>query len=473
MHLWTLTDLDSAVIVLVNALPTTINRKVDRKAISNLPLPLRNTRSIEGASRLNVAEGEMCLLWRRALGQAVSKEATITPNSDFLECGGSSLLLVRLQNLIREEMGILIPLHTLYGASTLRKMTALASEGRSRLQENDIDWDAETALPDAILDITPGQATSSSKRPRRNVVLTGATGFLGGEILTALLGDEDVTKIYCVAVSEEQIHRLPEDDRIVVHTGSLLSPHLGLSAKAVADLRACVNQIIHAGANGHCLNNYSSVRSANYLSTQFLASLAIPRRASLHFISSPRVILQSGHCARPPGSMLAHPPTVDGSQGFTSSKWASEVFLERLCKRRPFRAVVHRPCSVIGSQAPHDDAMNSIIRYSVLSGQVPDVPGADGFFDFKDVKDVANDITKAPAPEEGICFYQYSSGVKVPFKHLAQRMEFLYGGPFETVSMQEWIDGATKLGIEDLIVRYLEANVAGTERLTFPYMGQA
>lgn len=199
--------------------------------------------------------------------------------------------------------------------------------------------------------------------------------------------------------------------------------------------------------------------------------MALPRRVPLHFISSARVILQSDSYDAAPVSMAAHPPPTDGSQGFTASKWASECFLEKVARDTGLPVVIHRPCSVIGTRAPHDDAMSSVIRYSILSRTVPDVPNAEGVFDFKDVVAVAAEIAQGPVAEESISFRHHSSGVRVPFSQLAERMETLYGGKFEVVGLGDWIRSAVKLGIEDLIVSYLEANVAGAGKLTFPYLG--
>ncbi|KAK8024536.1 polyketide synthase [Apiospora rasikravindrae] len=454
-----------AVVIPVDSLPTTTNGKVDRNAVSALPLPLpaNDGCPITHCTTSDVTEGELRILWRRVLGGIVTETTRISSTSDFFGVGGSSLLLVRLQSTIREAMGV---------KSHSMSFTKQAHCGRTQLPFRNIDWKAETGIPGELLDMELSPITTLANQDQRNVILTGATSFLGGEILNQLIKDLDVANIYCVAVAAHDRHRIPTLARVTVYTGSLMSPDFGLSNKAITDLRSRVDQIIHAGASGHCLNNYSSVRTANYLSTQRLAALALPRRAPLHFISSPRVILQSGSCAMPPGSMASYPPPTDGSQGFSSSKWVSEVFLENISNQMSLPVVVHRPCSVIGSRAPHDDAMNSIIRYSYLSGRVPDVPGAEGFFDFKDVTDVARDIVNSAAPSEGIAFYQYSSGVKVPFSDLSHRMEVLYGRAFERVHLSEWIDGAAKLGLEDLIVSYLEANVAGGQKLVFPYMGE-
>ncbi len=459
-----------SMIIAPDRLPTTANGKVDKTAVGELPLPARSQENDEKET-LTIPEGELRLIWRDILGEAVGA-AIIRRDTDFFTVGGSSLLLVRLQNALREKMGIALPLHELYRASTLRRMAAITSNQRSQLVAETIDWEAETSIPTIVLDAAKFRALPAPRQTQRRVLLTGATGFLGSEILKALISDGDIAQIYCIALPADAKSKLPSSTKMKVYSGSLLSPNLGLSEKEVSFLQSDIDQIIHAGAQGHCLNNFSSVRHANCWSTQFLATMALPRRVPLHFISSARVILQSGVCEAAPISMIGHPPPVDGSEGFTASKWASECFLENVARETGLPAMIHRPCSIIGSQAPHDDAMNSVIKYSLLSRSVPAVPNAKGFFDFKDVTEVAREIASGPVATSSISFRHHSSGVRVPFSQLAQRMETLHGGEFEVISMSDWLRDALKLGIEDLIVSYLEANVANVPNLTFPFLGK-
>jgi len=347
-------------------------------------------------------------------------------------------------------MGVELPLHELYHASTLGRMAALASKERSQLAAESIDWEAENAVPAG----PPGSSLGTlplglePKRQERHVLLAGVTGFLGGEILAQLIADPAVAHISCVAVPENARHRISPSPKVSVFTGSLLSPTLGLSAAEQAAMRDSADQIIHAGAQGHCLNNITSVRQANVHLTRFLAgALALPRRVPLHFVFSGRLILlRPGAVEAAPASMIDYAPPRDGSQGYTASKWASEVFLERLARETGLPVVVHRPCSVVGARAPHDDAMNSVVRYSVLSRTVPDVPEAEGFFDFQDVGFVAGEIVHGPLAGTGrrgggggVEFRHHSSGVRVPFARLAQRMEDLNGESFEVVSMAQWL----------------------------------
>ncbi|KAL4761091.1 uncharacterized protein BDW70DRAFT_159960 [Aspergillus foveolatus] len=111
--------------------------------------------------------------------------------------------------------------------------------------------------------------------------------------------------------------------------------------------------------------------------------------------------------------------------------------------------------------------MNSVLRFSRLIRTVPLVPNAEGFFDFHDVAEVAGAIAQDQPHDNRVCFRHHSSGVRITFDQLASRMASLYGGHFEKVHLAPWIRRARDLGMEELIVSYLEANVAGV-RLRFP-----
>ncbi len=86
---------------------------------------------------------------------------------------------------------------------------------------------------------------------------------------------------------------------------------------------------------------------------------------------------------------------------------------------------------------------------------------------------MAADIIRGIVAPACIAFKHYSSEVQVPFSRLAEHIERLYGGTFTLVSMHEWIASTVELGIEELIMRYLETNIAGGGRLIFPYMGRS
>ena len=248
------------------------------------------------------------------------------------------------------------------------------------------------------------------------VLLTGATSFLGGRLLRTLVLSPRVRKIHCIAVPPDDEHLLYQDDKVERFSGSLLSSAsdlkepsksmLGLSEAERERLEQAIDVIIHAGSSGHCLNTYASLRTPNLLSTQLLASLALRRSIPLLFVSSSRVALFSGDMAPPPGSVTRFPPPADGVEGFPSSKWASEVFLENLVAllnrqpknfraKTPWTVAVHRPCVLIGKQAPNSDALNAILRYSRSMRCVPQLSNiARGYLDFAEADTVADEIAE-------------------------------------------------------------------------------
>lgn len=113
-------------LVFLDALPLTINGKVDRAA---LPAPSAGASRAPGASNAGVAlsatEQAIAAIWRELL-----KREDITSDSDFFEMGGHSLLAVKTLAMIRDGLGVEIPLQALFESSTLAGLAALVDQAR-------------------------------------------------------------------------------------------------------------------------------------------------------------------------------------------------------------------------------------------------------------------------------------------------------------------------------------------------------
>ncbi|KAF2686198.1 hybrid PKS-NRPS [Lentithecium fluviatile CBS 122367] len=491
-----------AIIAAVDRLPMNPNGKIDWKTIDSLELPSQGTEAWQ-YDGFSLAEGEIKLIWEsvlRCIGNV--KNVNISPDSDFFALGGNSLLLIRLQGAIKEATGVQIALLDLYQTSTVRAMAAMVATRKGQQPpEEPIDWEAETAVPEELLALLAKLPATTAPRnlPRKSsnleILLTGSTSFLGSAVLTALLHSTSVSRVHCVAVPSEDRGNLPESGKVVVYTGSLYNTTLGLSYNDCSRLQASVDIIVHAGANGHCLNGFSSLRAPNLHATRFLADLAVRAAAAsdakgsvrLHFLSSNRVTLLSGNTAMPPASLAQYSPATDGTEGFTAAKWASERFLEKsvntIRQQSRLEVVIHRPCAVVGDSAPSEDALNALVRYSRLMRAVPKFgENVQGFFDFKDVHAVAAEIVAEVVPgdhnafvdrlESTIQYRHHTSGVEVPVKRAREHMEKMEGSSFNELDMSDWLARARQLGIEALIVSYLDA-VSGKDGLIrFPYMGK-
>nr|ALQ32946.1 putative polyketide synthase [Fusarium sacchari] len=480
-----------ALVVELEKLPLNSSGKVDRRAIAALPLPASPTPS--GPSKATskrkptLVEGELRLIWHNVLSQAGLVTTTrLEPDTDFFHVGGNSLLLVRLRSAIEISMGVTLPLSDMYRASTLSGMANLVAQQKSSdYMPEVIDWEAETALPYSIdlsysCNVTPVKTETGLE-----ILMTGSTSFLGKQILQSLLNRPSVARIHCIAVDPDSEASHLKEDRVTVYSGSLSEPMLGLKKETWQYLQATVDSIILAGSQGHCLNNYSTLRVPNVESTRQLALFALGRRVPIHYISSNRVTLldSSAKAALPPVSVKDYQPPTDGSEGFTAAKWAGEVFLETLSEAaaentgRDLPVSVHRHCAIVGDEAPIEDALNALLRYSKLIKAVPRVSSLNvgGYFDFLPVTNVANSFAEfaisSQQSHSGVTFKHYSSGVKVPPTEFASYMQKTYEDEFRELDLDDWIEQARKEGVEELIVLYLQAIVEKGQRITFPFMG--
>ncbi|PCD25242.1 hypothetical protein AU210_014350 [Fusarium oxysporum f. sp. radicis-cucumerinum] len=480
-----------ALVIELEKLPLNSSGKVDRRAIAALPLPTTPA-SYEPLKKVSdrkptLVEGELRLIWHNVLSQAgLVNRTRLEPDTDFFHVGGNSLLLVRLRSAIEISMGVTLPLSDMYRSSTLAGMAGLIAQQKgSDYVPEVIDWEAETTLPLSIdlkysSDTIPVRTESGLE-----ILMTGSTSFLGKQILQSLLSRPSVARIHCIAVDPDSEVSHLKDDRVTVYPGSLSEPMLGLKRETYQHLQATVDTIILAGSQGHCLNNYSTLRAPNVESTRQMGLFALGRRVPIHYISSSRVTLldPNADAALPPVSVKDYQPPTDGSEGFTAAKWAGEVFLEILSEaaaanaERDLPVSIHRHCAIVGDEAPIEDALNALLRYSKLVNAVPRVSSLNvgGYFDFLPVADVADSfaefVVSSQGTHSGVAFKHYSSSVKVPPAEFATYMQETYRGEFRELDLDDWIEQARKEGIEELIVLYLQAIVEKGQRIIFPYMG--
>ncbi|KAI1116691.1 beta-ketoacyl synthase domain-containing protein [Nemania sp. NC0429] len=486
----------------IAAIPRTVTGKADRQAVDKMVLPskleAKESRN-HAAAMLPRNEAVMCDLWETVIPSELLGRHHLDEDSDFFAVGGSSMLLIELQHKIREQLGLSVPLIQLFQASRLGEMARLLHSDSENPRAAEIDWKAETeALPlDNLLNDPPGSSPDFEGpiTPPRVIVLTGATGFMGQYLLDGLLRQDHVEKIICIAVrgldrdgQERRLqlsHRSPH--KVEAHQGDLQLPRLGLSPASAARIFGAADAVVHNGADVSHLKTYGSLRAANVASTKELARLCAPRKIPLHYISTTGVTMYTEAGTYGEASVRDAPPPTTGLYGYVASKWASEVYLENAARAYALPVYVHRPSSILrpeeddddvlrgqGQGTPAADVLQNMLEYSRRVGAVPELPdGFAGYMDFVEPETVTRGVVDAlvgrrDGDGDGVVFVHESGDLELEVSQAGDFLAQSTGKEIATVSLDDWIVAAGRVGLSKAMATVFRATLGGAEPMNLP-----
>jgi len=485
-------------------LPTNPSSKVDRRAIKDLPLTETRKESTVNKSATPGQDVETKLkeIWHRVLGDELASVHQIDTNSDFFQVGGNSLTLVNVQGLIRTELHTELSLMQLFENPSLGALArrinvtnmganipsvattepipnAIAAPNSQIPAATDglIDWEQETAIPQDFYTITASPDPIPLGLPFKTVALTGATGFLGAELLRGMIADRHIDRIHLLAVRQRK-SALPSiftNPKVSVHHGDLAAPRLGLSAAKAREIFENTDAVVHCGSDVSFMKTYESLASTNVGSTRELARLCLPRRVPMYYISTASVAQLSSQQSFNEESAAALEPPRDGSSGYVATKWASERILERVSEVFGLPVSIHRPSNITGEDAPELDVMANILGFSKKIRKVPVSAVWQGTLDFVSVERVGEGVLDAirnDSPEyfhvsgtsaTGMVRHIFESGdLEVPVGEIHHALEKETGHVFERVPLKEWTEAAVDEGLDELVAAFLK-HAAETE----------
>lgn len=309
---------------LLRRLPRTITGKVDLASLSREPAAAPR-RIVAPSGRVETA---LARIWEELLGVR-----PVGATDDFFDdLGGDSLAVVGLSAAAEIE-GLAIPPGLLATCRTIRSLAARLEKRRGRPLTS-------AARLRADVEHESRNLRSSSRGvpafPPREILLTGATGFLGSRLLGELLDRTDA-RVWClVRGSADDVHaalashgRRPfPAGRVEIVRGDLERSRFGLARQAWDSLADRVDAVYHAAANVNVVLPYRSLRAANVGGTrEVLRFVAFGRRKALHHVSTLSVFVSTD---RDRGAMresdtLRRTRHVYG--GYAQSKWAAETLL--------------------------------------------------------------------------------------------------------------------------------------------------
>ena len=269
----------------LDTMPMTPSGKTDRK---NLPVPVFTERIGEYVAPNTEREKVLCSLMEESLGME-----RVGIQDNFFEMGGDSLRAIEFMAKAH-SMGIDFPLQSIFDYPTVRSLCEF-------MQKEDVPKVSYEASDfDIYQQIFQYNRIEEDFLPRKiplgNVLLTGATGFLGAHVLDELMRMEG-GRIYCLVRREGRDHDFMrvheiiryyfgdryEDDfgkRIILIPGDIERAELS------DNMPADVQTVIHAAASVSHYGSYRHFQRVNVEGTCHVVNYAMSVGARLIHIST-------------------------------------------------------------------------------------------------------------------------------------------------------------------------------------------
>jgi amino acid adenylation domain-containing protein/thioester reductase-like protein len=356
--------------------------------------------------QLTPTEAGLSALWGRLLARD-----HVGLDDEFFALGGDSLhaaeMLAHTGALFGLSGDSVRPLtRCLLRDPTLRGFAAAVEDARAgRLSADgdqaEVDFGRETRLSLKIRDRRAPAArghgdTGTSRhgpgrRDQGEVLLTGATGFLGAHLLSELLAATSA-RVHCLVRAPDEhaaLARLrraadryelpvPRGERVVPLPGDLAEPSLGLSDGRFRDLARSVHTIYHAGAQVNFIYPYQELRAANVAGTREVIRLAaMYQDVPVHYVSSTAVLAGLGVAGVrevTEETPLAHPELL--RMGYVETKYVAEELL-RAAGGAGLPVAIYRPLDIVGSVCTGawstSTEMAALMRFIADTGLAPDI----------------------------------------------------------------------------------------------------
>ncbi|MFE5619677.1 thioester reductase domain-containing protein, partial [Streptomyces sp. NPDC056524] len=308
----------------------------------------------------------------RVLGHGDTRR--IKDEESFLSQGFDSLTAVELRNRCNALVGGRLPATVVFDHPTpvalaafvhdeLARGTAGAGSGGPESSDSvtSLDFADEVRLSE---DIRPAAEVVRSVVDPREVLLTGATGFLGAFLLRDLMRSTGA-RVHCLVRGDDpaqararlrenleryQVWDAVDADRLSVIVGDLAEPRLGLSDEDFDRLAETVDVVYHNGAQVHWLHPYQSLKASNVGGTEEVLRLAARHRTvPVHYVSTVGVFEGAVTAGVPLKVSDPTGPAERLPSGYLQSKWVAEQVVE-LARERGLPVSVYRVDVISGDQ---------------------------------------------------------------------------------------------------------------------------
>jgi amino acid adenylation domain-containing protein/thioester reductase-like protein len=343
-----------AAVMVVDALPLTVNGKLDTRA-----LPIPEYTSSEYRAPSTAIEETLVGIYAQVLELKL-----VGVGDSFFDLGGNSLSAMRLIAAINKALNTQLTVRALFDAPTVSRLSEQVDRHASdprfvAVHGHDAN---EVRAGDLLLDkfidaptLTTAPALAGPSGEVRTVLLTGATGFLGRYLVLEWLQRMDLTggTLICLvradsdADARARLDRIFDsgDPKLVRHYQELAADHLqvvagdkgeanlGLDPQRWRTLADTVDLIVDSAALVNAVLPYSELFVPNVVGTAELIRIALTSKLkSYAYVSTANVgdgVQSSAFTEEADIRLISPTRKNDGSyvNGYGNSKWAGEVLL--------------------------------------------------------------------------------------------------------------------------------------------------
>jgi len=342
---------------LIDTIPLTINGKVD---FSALPQPCFTLAGAEATACYvaprNDIEQQLCTLFAQVLDvERVGIE------DNFFALGGHSLLVLQLINLIKRQLNLSVAIKAFYGAPTVTQLMDQVNQDSSQTR---VQPKAVILAEQAILDDNIVVNSAPVASHRNDILLTGATGFVGRYLLAHILANcPPDTRVYCLVRAskdgQSNLDRIAQglddyglsrrglDSQVIAIEADLALPNLGIAQQHYQVIATDVAQVYHCATHMDHLATFDQMKAVNVTGINRLLTLVCAtRQKSLQYLST------TGVFNALPDRVVSEYDSIDDEvhyqqNGYVATKWVGEKIIMQAIERG-FNINIHRLGLVTG-----------------------------------------------------------------------------------------------------------------------------
>ncbi|MFP3155749.1 thioester reductase domain-containing protein [Lachnospiraceae bacterium ZAX-1] len=275
----------------------------------------------------------------RAVWEEVLNLQHLNVDADFFDCGGDSILISKLAFRLQKEFDKPITFQEILEHSTVRECAELIEE---RQIENNFEQVREEVERELVLEEINIDNEISYEKPEE-ILLTGATGFLGAHVLEKLIEGGNMTIHLLVRADsyEGAVQRVRDNmdhyglgdtlkrGTIMYHAGDIIDDNMGLTLTEYKKLAKKVDTVYHVASVVNFAVNFHKLLKPNVEGVRNVVHFAHTERVKMiNYVSSFTVysaMIQANHRINENTPLLFETSVVND---YNKTKWIADNLIQ-------------------------------------------------------------------------------------------------------------------------------------------------